>query len=89
MRIDPIYLIANNMRHTIRKAFDKSYNFALNHTSGILGEKNHLDVGPVERCKVYYKRGRWWLPPSPGRGESCVSVLPVVRPSTKGAPTMH
>jgi len=24
-----------------------------------------------------------------GRGESCVSVLPVARPSTKGAPTMH
>jgi hypothetical protein len=28
-------------------------------------------------------------PPSPGRGESCVSVLPVAGPSTKGAPTMH
>jgi hypothetical protein len=23
--------------------------------SGVLGEKNHLDVGPVERCRVYYK----------------------------------
>jgi hypothetical protein len=23
---------------------------------GSLGTKNHLDVGPVERCKVYYKR---------------------------------
>jgi len=22
---------------------------------GSLGTKNHLDVGPVERCKVYYK----------------------------------
>jgi hypothetical protein len=33
--------------------------------------------------------GRWWLPPSPGRGESCVSMLPMARPSTKGAPTMH
>jgi hypothetical protein len=29
------------------------------------------------------------FPPSPGRGESCVSVLPVARPSTKGVPTMH
>jgi hypothetical protein len=53
------------------------------------GEKSHLDVGPVESHKVYYKGGRWWLPPSPGRGESCVSVLPVAGPSTKGAPTMH
>jgi len=51
--------------------------------------KSHLDVGPVDRCKVYYKGGRWWLPPSPGHGESCMYVLPVVRPSTKGAPTMH
>jgi len=33
--------------------------------------------------------GRWWLPPNPNRGESSVSVLPVVCPSTKGAPTMH
>jgi len=23
--------------------------------SGSLGTKNHLDVGPVERCRVYYK----------------------------------
>jgi len=23
--------------------------------SGVPGEKSHLDVGPVERCKVYYK----------------------------------
>jgi hypothetical protein len=30
-----------------------------------------------------------WLPPSPGRGESCVSGLPVARPNTKSAPTMH
>jgi hypothetical protein len=33
--------------------------------------------------------GRWWLPPSPGCGEFSVSMLPVVCPSTKGAPTMH
>jgi hypothetical protein len=25
----------------------------------------------VARLKVYYKGGRWCLPPSPGRGESC------------------
>jgi hypothetical protein len=34
------------------------------------------------------KGGRWWLPPSLSH-ESSVFVLPVVRPSTKGAPTMH
>jgi hypothetical protein len=51
--------------------------------------KSHLDVGPVEKCKVYYKGEGGGFPPSPGRGESCVSMLPVVRPSTKGAPTMH
>jgi hypothetical protein len=27
--------------------------------------------------------GRWWLPSSPGRGESSESVLPVVYPNTK------
>jgi len=53
--------------------------------AGVPREKSHLDVGPVERSRG----GRWWLPPSPGRGESCVSVLPVARSSTKGAPTMH
>jgi len=53
-------------------------------------EKNrHLDVGSVESHRVYYKGGRWWLPPGPGRGESCLSVLPVARPNTKSAPTLH
>jgi hypothetical protein len=51
--------------------------------------KNHLDVGSVASHIVYYKGGRWWLPPSPGRGESCVSVLPVVSPNTKSDPIMH
>jgi len=53
------------------------------------GTKCHLDVGLVERHKVYYKGGRWWLPPSPGCGESCESELPVACPSTKSAPTLH
>jgi hypothetical protein len=30
--------------------------------------------------------GRWWLPSSPGRGESSESKLPVVCPNTKGVP---
>jgi hypothetical protein len=65
-------------------------------TSGISG----LPLRSPERKKPFGCRlrgqsqsilqgGRWWLPPSPGRGESCVSVLLVARPSTKGAPTMH
>jgi len=40
---------------------------------GSPGTKCHLDVGLVKRHKVYYKGGRWWLPPSLGRGESCES----------------
>jgi hypothetical protein len=52
-------------------------------------DKNHLDVAPVERRRVYYKGEGGGFPPSPGRGESCVSKLPVARPSTKIVPTMH
>jgi len=37
------------------------------------GTKCHLDVGLVERHRVYYKGGRWYLSPSLGRGESCES----------------
>ncbi len=57
--------------------------------AGVPGEKSHLDVGPVESHRVYYKGEGDGFPPSPGRGESCVSVLPVAGPSTKGASTMH
>jgi len=39
------------------------------------------------RCRMQVQRiiygGRWWLPPSPGRGESSESVLPVACPNTK------
>jgi hypothetical protein len=56
---------------------------------GSPGKNSHLDVASVESCRVYYKGGRWWLPPSPGHGESCVSVLPVAHPSTKCALTLH
>jgi hypothetical protein len=41
------------------------------------------------RVTEYTIRGKVVTSPSPGCGESCVSVLPVARPSTKGAPTMH
>jgi hypothetical protein len=30
--------------------------------------------------------GRWWLPPSPSRGESSEVVLPVACPNTKCVP---
>jgi len=63
-------LLVFRQRATYRwKALDKSYNFASYHTliqgllaklcgskvAGVPGEKSHLDVGPVERCRVYYK----------------------------------
>jgi hypothetical protein len=35
--------------------------------------------------RILYGR-RWWLPPSPGRGESSEFVLPVACPNTKGGP---
>jgi len=38
---------------------------------------------------AFPKFGPWWVFPSSGRGESCVSVLPVARPSTKSVQTMH
>jgi hypothetical protein len=33
--------------------------------------------------------GRWWLPPSPGRGESCVSKCPWLVPTLKGVPECY
>jgi len=35
-----------------------------------IGTKCHLDVGFVERHRVYYKGEGGGVPPSPGRGES-------------------
>jgi hypothetical protein len=79
--IDPIYLSADDMQHTVGKiltrattllqtasqseVFSQSYGapksweselvrFQDSH-SGVPREKSHLDVGPVERCRVYYK----------------------------------
>jgi hypothetical protein len=56
---------------------------------GSLETKCHLDVGPMARHKVYYK----------GEGDGFSQVramvslmrlsLPVARPNTKSAPTMH
>jgi hypothetical protein len=52
-------------------------------------DKKPFGCGPREELQNILQGGRWWLPPSPGRGESCVSELPVVRLSTKSVPTMH
>jgi len=79
--VKPIYLVADNMWHTIGKLSTivttllqtkprsevclQSYGAPKSRESrlarfrdshmGVQGEKNHLDVGPVERSKVYYK----------------------------------
>jgi hypothetical protein len=51
--------------------------------------KSHLDVGLMERHKVYYKGEGGGFP----QVQAVVSLvspnLPVARPSTKSAPTMH
>jgi len=87
-RIDPIYLYADIVQHTVEKLLTRATTLLFNRISirGLLaklwgskvagvpiwvisrlplgspGTKSHLDVGPVERCKVYYKGGRWWFP---------------------------
>jgi len=52
-------------------------------------DKKPFGCGPHGEVQSILEKGRWWLPPSPGRGESCVSMLPVVRPITKSVPTTH
>jgi hypothetical protein len=56
--------------------------------AGVPGQKA-IWMWPPWRVIEYTIRGKVAASPSPGRGESCVSVLPVARPSTKGVPTMH
>jgi hypothetical protein len=52
-------------------------------------DKKPFGCDPVKKHKVYYKGEGGGFPPSLGRGESCESELPVARPNTKSAPTMH
>ncbi len=40
---------------------------------------------PGESQSILYG-GRWWLPPSPGRGEFGVSKFPWLVPTPKGVP---
>jgi len=48
------------------------------------GQNGHLDATPAASHKVYYKGEGGGFPQGPGCGESCVSVLPVACPNTKG-----
>jgi hypothetical protein len=41
---------------------------------------------PFENVQRILYGGRWWLPPSPGRGESCVSKCPWLVPTPKSVP---
>jgi hypothetical protein len=52
-------------------------------------ERKAIWMQALWRVTEYTIRGKVVASPSSGRGESCVSVLPMARPSTKGAPTMH
>jgi hypothetical protein len=51
---------------------------------GVPGQNGHLDATPAASHRVYYKGEGGGFPQGPGRGESCVSVLPVVCLNTKG-----
>jgi hypothetical protein len=50
---------------------------------GVPGQKGHLDVGLVERCKVYYKGEGGDFPQVQAVVSLMSSNLPVARPSTK------
>jgi hypothetical protein len=56
---------------------------------GSPGTKNHLDVGLVEKHIVYYKREGGGFPQVWAVVSFVSSNLPMVRLSTKSAPTMH
>jgi hypothetical protein len=56
---------------------------------GNLKTKCHLDVGLVERHKVYYKGEGGGFPQVQAVVNLVNPNLPMARPSTKSAPTMH
>jgi hypothetical protein len=57
--------------------------------SGSLETKCHLDVGLVERHKIYYKGEGGGFPQVRAMVSFVSSSLPVTHPSTKNAQTMH
>ncbi len=56
---------------------------------GSLGTKCHLDVGLVERQRIYYKGEGDGFPQVRAMVSLVSSSLPVAHPSTKSVPTMH
>jgi len=56
---------------------------------GSPGTKCHLDVGLVESHRVYYKGEGGGFPQVQAMVSLVSPSLPVARPSTKSAPTMH
>ncbi len=56
---------------------------------GSPGTKIHLDVGHVERHKVYYKGEGGGFPQVHAVMSLVSPSLPMARPSTKRAPIMH
>jgi len=57
--------------------------------NGSPGTKCHLDVGLVERYKVYYKGEGGGFPQVRAMVSLMSPRLPMAHPSTKSAPTMH
>jgi hypothetical protein len=49
-------------------------------------EKEPFECSPRGALQRIIYGGRWWLPPSPGRGESCGSKCPWLVPTPKGVP---
>ncbi len=49
-------------------------------------EKEPFGCSPRGALQRILYGGRWWLPPSPGSGESCVSKCPWLVPTPKGVP---
>jgi len=49
-------------------------------------EKEPFGCGPRGALQRILYGGRWWLPPSPGRGESCVSKCSWLVLTPKGVP---
>jgi len=56
---------------------------------GSPGTKCHLDMGLVERHKIYYKGEGGGFPQVRAMVSFVSSNLPVAHPSTKSAQTMH
>jgi hypothetical protein len=52
-------------------------------------EKEPFGCSPYGALQRILYGGRWWLPPSPGRGESCVSKCPWLVPTPKGVPNVN